>query len=85
MPPLMNRSFRVLQRSIYDELRRVPAESDTDKLRQIADEILGLRLKDVVVLQKKLDADLKEESLRLPLPQGRTTFPHPSLFFRSFC
>ena len=68
--------------NIYDELSKAP---QVDNLRQIADEILALRLKDLVVLQNKLQESLKEDAPRLPMPLGRATFPHPSLLFRFYC
>lgn len=69
-------------RSILDEMQKLPDMTERQRLEMLADQILSLRLRDFVRLNKTLDESLNHESVIKNFPQGRSPFPNPLGFFK---
>lgn len=82
-----HRFFLSGPRNIYDQLRKDPPTNDVDPLIKIADDILGLRLKDYTELRRHVNELIAENELRdtpALIPRGRSYFPHPLGLFNTF-
>jgi hypothetical protein len=69
-------------RSIFDELSKLPVQTERQKLEAIAEQILSLRLRDYAELQAKVADKLPEAKLLTTASPGRSPFPHPLGFFK---
>ena len=80
---MLIRTARHKTRTIYDDLRKLPLQTDTDKLEALAESILSLRLSDFSQLHKELKRLLPLEDVFEPImPKDRSSFPHPLVYFK---